>query len=102
MHTAKQRVMKCATMTSGFESSLSKEMKAAEEEEDDDWRSSSSTTTSSSIGRNSDADVSGRSSDGGDCDDENEVQSSYNGGLNIMDSLQQVLPMRFVHHLLSN
>ncbi|KAG8491397.1 hypothetical protein CXB51_014588 [Gossypium anomalum] len=83
-------VMKCPTMTSGFEPSPSKDMPAAEEEEDD-WRSSSSTTTSSSIGRNSDADVSGRSSDG---DDENEVQSSYNGGLSMMDSLQRVLPMR--------
>ncbi|GMJ07562.1 hypothetical protein HRI_004425400 [Hibiscus trionum] len=72
-----------------FDSSPPKERK---EEAEDDRRSSSSTTTSSSIGRNSD-DVSGRSSDGGDCD-ENEVQSPYKGGLNMMDSLQQVLPMR--------
>ncbi|XVE70832.1 hypothetical protein DITRI_Ditri10aG0101900 [Diplodiscus trichospermus] len=78
-----RRVIKCACDSSTFESTPVKE---------DDWRSSSSPTTSSSIGRNSD-DVSGRSSDGGDCD-ENEVQSSYKGGLDMMDSLQQVLPMR--------
>ncbi|XWS70175.1 hypothetical protein CRYUN_Cryun03dG0026200 [Craigia yunnanensis] len=89
--------MNCACDSSIFESTPVKETKEVvveEEEEGDDWRSSSSTTnTSSSIGRNSDDDVSGRSSDGGDCD-ENEVQSSYKGGLDIMDSLQQVLPMR--------
>ncbi|XVE97769.1 hypothetical protein REPUB_Repub03eG0047400 [Reevesia pubescens] len=87
-----RRVMNYACDTSRFESTPVKERKEVEEEEDDDWRSSSSTTTSSSIGRNSD-DVSERSSDGGDCD-ENEVQSSYKGGLDMMDSLEQVLPMR--------
>ncbi|OMO86453.1 hypothetical protein COLO4_21151 [Corchorus olitorius] len=90
------RVMKCACDTARFESTpAAKETKILDvEEEEDDWRSSSSTTTSSSIGRNSDDDVSGRSSDGGDCD-ENEVQSSYKGGgLDMMDSLEQVLPMR--------
>ncbi|XP_039016829.1 uncharacterized protein LOC120147554 [Hibiscus syriacus] len=81
--------MECATFTFRFESTAPKGRK---EEAEDDWRSSSSTTTSSSIGRNSD-EVSGRSSDGGDCD-ENEVQSRYKGGSNMMDSLQQVLPMR--------
>ncbi|XVE53832.1 hypothetical protein DITRI_Ditri03aG0033600 [Diplodiscus trichospermus] len=93
------RVMKCECDTSRFESTPVKERKEVveaeeeeEEEEEDDWRSSSSTTTSSSIGRNSD-DVSGRSSNGGDCE-ENEVQSSYKGGLDMMDSLEQVLPMR--------
>ncbi|KAB2027539.1 hypothetical protein ES319_D05G038800v1 [Gossypium barbadense] len=62
------------------------------EVEEDDWRSSSSTTTTSSswIGMNSNG-----SADGGDCDgDDDEVESSYKGGLDIMDSLQQVLPMR--------
>ncbi|XWS17582.1 hypothetical protein CRYUN_Cryun33cG0079400 [Craigia yunnanensis] len=86
--------MNCTCDTSSFESKpveVKKEV-VVEVEEEDDWRSSSSTTTSSSIGRNSD-DVSGRSSDGGDCE-ENEVQSSYKGGLDIMDSLEQVLPMR--------
>ena len=91
-----RRVMNCPCDSSRFESTPVKETKEVVEEEDD-WRSSSSNTTSSSIGRNSD-DVSGRSSDGGDCD-ENEVQSSYKGGLDIMDSLQQVLPMRFVSPL---
>ncbi|GMI94961.1 hypothetical protein HRI_003165400 [Hibiscus trionum] len=92
------RVMNCACDASRFESSPMKERKrlstAAEEEED--WRgSSSATTTSSSIGRNSDDDddVSGRSSDGGGSE-ENEVQSSYKGPLDMMNSLEQVLPMR--------
>ncbi|KAL4284536.1 hypothetical protein GQ457_16G002150 [Hibiscus cannabinus] len=86
--------MECATDTFRFESTplQATTEKAAEE---DDWRSLASTTTtsSSSIGKNSDDDVSGRSSDGGGCD-ENEVQSPYEGGLNMTDSLQQVLPMR--------
>ncbi|MBA0846801.1 hypothetical protein Goshw_007600 [Gossypium schwendimanii] len=94
------RVMNCACDSSKFESPPPvKETKqlllaetAAVEEEEDDWRVSSSTTTSSSIGRNSD-EVSGISSDGGDCE-ENEVQSSYNGPLDMMNSLEQVLPMR--------
>ncbi|KAK8509152.1 hypothetical protein V6N12_018240 [Hibiscus sabdariffa] len=87
----------CVSDTLGFESTPLEERKTTAEKvaEEDDWRSSASTTTtsSSSIGRNSDDDVSGRSSDGGGCD-ENEVQSPYKGGLNMMDSLQQVLPMR--------
>ncbi|KAK8503205.1 hypothetical protein V6N13_025964 [Hibiscus sabdariffa] len=81
--------MECAGDTFRFESTTLKERK---EEAEDDRRSSSPTTTSSSIGRNSD-DVSGRSSDGGDCDGD-EVQSPYKDDLNTMDSLQQVLPMR--------
>ncbi|XVF35259.1 hypothetical protein REPUB_Repub18cG0130100 [Reevesia pubescens] len=97
------RVMKCACDASRFDQSTpvkEKKQVAREEEveEEEDWRRSSSSTTtsssSSSIGRNSDDDVSGRSSDGGDCDYENEVQSSYKGGLDMMDSLEQVLPMR--------
>ncbi|XWS72373.1 hypothetical protein CRYUN_Cryun02cG0034600 [Craigia yunnanensis] len=83
--------MNCPCDTYRFESTPVKEKKEVVDE--DDWRrSSSSTTTSSSIGRNSD-DVSGRSLDGGDFD-ENEVQSSFKGGLDMLDSLQQVLPMR--------
>ncbi|GLT75989.1 hypothetical protein SLA2020_476760 [Shorea laevis] len=77
-----------------FESpSLATERKVEEE----DCRSLSGTTSSSSIGRNSDEDhdghVSGRSSDGGDCE-ENEVQSSYKNPLDMMDSLEEVLPIR--------
>ncbi|XVF89015.1 hypothetical protein PTKIN_Ptkin19aG0097300 [Pterospermum kingtungense] len=83
------RVIKCGACDT------SPPVNEGEEEEEEDWRStSSSTTTSSSIGRNSD-DVSGRSSDGGDCEENDEVQSSYKGGgLDMMDSLEQVLPMR--------
>ncbi|KHF97380.1 Arginine--tRNA ligase, cytoplasmic [Gossypium arboreum] len=64
------------------------------EVEEDDWRSSSSTTTTSSswIGMNSDG-----STDGGDCDeDDDEVESSYKGGLDIMDSLQQKRDLKFL------
>ncbi|KAE8671171.1 Detected protein of unknown function [Hibiscus syriacus] len=88
------RVMRCACDISSFESppSTVKERKrlSKAEEEDEDWGCSSSTTTSSSIGRNSDDDddESGRSSDGGDCD-ENEVQSYYKGPLDRMDSIEQ-------------
>ncbi|KAK8654778.1 hypothetical protein V6N13_107377 [Hibiscus sabdariffa] len=81
------RVMKCGCDSSRFESPV-KEMKrfptASVAEEEEDWRGSSSVTTSSSIGRNSDDD------DGGDC----EVQSSYKGPLDMMNSLEQVLPIR--------
>ncbi|KAJ0091630.1 hypothetical protein Patl1_13759 [Pistacia atlantica] len=65
--------------------------KAAEEQEakERNWCSSSST---SSIGRNSD--LSGRSSSDGEDGEENEVQSCYKGPLNMMDSLEEVLPIR--------
>lgn len=79
---------------SGMACNASTAVNQRKEVEEDDWRSSSSTTTTSSswIGMNSDG-----SADGGDCDeDDDEVESSYKGGLDIMDSLQQVLPMRFV------
>ncbi|GLT65896.1 hypothetical protein SLA2020_382960 [Shorea laevis] len=63
-------------------------------EEEDECRSTSGTTSSSSIKRNSDEDDDGhvfrRSSDGGDCK-ENEVQSSYKHPLDMMDSLEEVL-----------
>lgn len=53
-----------------------------------------STTSSSSIGRNSD-DVSSERSIGENESEENEVQSSYNGGaLHSMEALEEVLPIR--------
>lgn len=55
--------------------------------------SSSATSTTSSIGRNSDDVSSGRSLEGEDCG-ENEGQSSYNGPLDMMDALEEVLPIR--------
>ncbi|KAE8675069.1 hypothetical protein F3Y22_tig00111701pilonHSYRG00073 [Hibiscus syriacus] len=77
------RVMKCACDASRFELPPS-----ATEEEEEDWRGSgsSSATTSSSIGRNSD-------DDDVSCE-ENEVQSSYEGPLDMMNSIEQVLGMR--------
>lgn len=51
---------------------------------------SPSPSSSSSIGRNSDV-----SSDGEDCG-ENEAQSSYKGPLDMMEALEEVLPIRFV------
>ncbi|KAK3436074.1 hypothetical protein EUGRSUZ_C00733 [Eucalyptus grandis] len=51
-----------------------------------------STSASSSIGKNSDDDTGNRSS-GGDDGEENEVQSSYKGPLEMMDALEEVLPM---------
>ncbi|CAL0319099.1 unnamed protein product [Lupinus luteus] len=50
----------------------------------------SSTTTTSSIGNDSDACVSSSETESA----ENEAHSSYNAPLQIMDSLQQVLPIR--------
>lgn len=68
--------------------------KEEREEEEENWCSSSAT---SSIGRNSD--LSGRSTTDGDDDgDDNEVQSAYNGPLDMMNSLEEVLPVRFVFH----
>ncbi|XP_031496451.1 protein OXIDATIVE STRESS 3 LIKE 2-like [Nymphaea colorata] len=61
---------------------------------DDDSRcSSTSSTSSSSIGRNSSSGAGSRSSDGED-GGEPEVQSSYKGPLDAMDSLEQSLPIR--------
>lgn len=59
------------------------------EGEDEDDQCSSSTT--SSIGKDSDE------SKCGDIDDENEAQSAYkyDEPLNMMDSLQDLLPIRF-------
>ncbi|GLT25464.1 hypothetical protein SLA2020_005900 [Shorea laevis] len=61
---------------------------------EDECTSTSGMTSSSLIRKNSDkdddGDVSGRSSDGGDCK-ENEVQSLYENPLDMMDSLEEVL-----------
>ncbi|KAF7817347.1 serine/arginine repetitive matrix protein 2 [Senna tora] len=57
----------------------------------DDQCSTSSSSTSS-IGRNSDL-SSDRSTGDEDCG-ENEVQSAYNGPLDMMESLEEVLPIR--------
>ncbi|KAM7258569.1 hypothetical protein ACFE04_014310 [Oxalis oulophora] len=67
----------------------SEQQQQLQKEEEERCSSSSTTTTastasSSSIGRNSDDD-----------DEENEeVQSVFNGSLDMMDSLEEVLPMR--------
>lgn len=53
---------------------------------------SSSSSSSSSIGKNSDLSVRS-SSDGEDCE-ENEAQSSYKGPLEMMEALEEVLPIR--------
>lgn len=53
---------------------------------------SASTSSSSSIGKNSD--LSERSSSDGEECEENEAQSSYKGPLDVMEALEQVLPLR--------
>lgn len=56
--------------------------------------SSPSSSATSSIGR--DSDDGGKSSeDGGDDAGENEVESPYKGPLEMMESLEQVLPVRW-------
>ncbi|KAL1204251.1 Protein OXIDATIVE STRESS 3 LIKE 1 [Cardamine amara subsp. amara] len=59
----------------------------------DSSSSSPSSSASSSIGRNSD-DGRKSSEDGGDDAGENEVESPYKGPLEMMESLEQVLPVR--------
>ncbi|KAE9603669.1 hypothetical protein Lalb_Chr11g0063351 [Lupinus albus] len=49
-----------------------------------------STTTSSSIGNDSDADASSSETE----NEQNESHSSYNGSLDMMDSIEEVLPIR--------
>lgn len=56
--------------------------------------SSTATSSNSSIGRNSDSGVGSVSSDPDDSG-EPEVQSSYRGPLDTMDSLEDSLPMRY-------
>ncbi|KAH7523886.1 hypothetical protein FEM48_Zijuj06G0059500 [Ziziphus jujuba var. spinosa] len=53
---------------------------------------STSSSSSSSIGKNSD--LSGRSSSDGEECEENEAQSSYKGPLEMMEALEEVLPVR--------
>ncbi|XP_061374862.1 protein OXIDATIVE STRESS 3 LIKE 1 [Gastrolobium bilobum] len=62
-------------------------------EDEDEPCSSSTTSSSSSIGK--DSDVSSET-ESGENENENEAQSAfkYNGSLDMMDSLQQVLPIR--------
>ena len=55
--------------------------------------SSSSPSSSSSIGKNSD--LSERSCSDEEDSEENEAQSSYKGPLEMMDALEEVLPMRY-------
>lgn len=55
--------------------------------------STSSSSSSSSIGKNSD--LSERSSSDGEECEENEAQSSYKGPLDMMESLEEVLPVRY-------
>ncbi|KGN55382.1 vitellogenin-2 [Cucumis sativus] len=59
-----------------------------EEADESNTCSSASTSSSSSIGRNSDQ------SDDEDNGENDEVQSSYKGPLDMMDSLEEVLPVR--------
>lgn len=54
---------------------------------------STSSSSSSSIGKNSD--LSERSSSDGEECEENEAQSSYKGPLDMMESLEEVLPVRY-------
>ncbi|PON39633.1 hybrid signal transduction histidine kinase M-like protein [Trema orientale] len=54
--------------------------------------SSSPSSSSSSIGKNSD--LSERSCSDGEDSEENEAQSSYKGPLEMMDALEEVLPIR--------
>lgn len=58
----------------------------------DETSSASASASSSSIGKNSDLSVRS-SSDGDDCE-ENEAQSSYKGPLEMMEALEEVLPIR--------
>ncbi|XP_010493253.1 PREDICTED: uncharacterized protein LOC104770517 [Camelina sativa] len=53
-----------------------------------------SSASSSSIGMNSDDDGEKSSEDGGDDTGDNEVESPYKGSLEMMESLEQVLPVR--------
>lgn len=82
-----KRVVECA--------SLLFETRKGEEEDEakkyDDEACSSTTTSSSSIGKDSDAEACSETESA-----ENEAQSAYSGPLDMMDTLQQVLPIRFV------
>ena len=71
-----------------------------EKEAEESNTCSSASSSSSSIGRNSDQ--SARSSDGEESGESDEVQSSYKGPLDMMDSLEEVLPVRLVFFLLKH
>lgn len=67
------------------------------DQEDDRSSSFSSSSSSSSIGRNSDESPAGRSSSDGDGE---EVQSPFKpGGLDNLDTLEEVLPIKYVDYL---
>ncbi|KAA8546250.1 hypothetical protein F0562_003011 [Nyssa sinensis] len=63
-------------------------------EEREEGALDSSKSNSSSIGKNSDLSESGRSSADAEDSGDSEVQSSYKGPLNAMESLEEVLPIR--------
>ncbi|EXB74901.1 hypothetical protein L484_018609 [Morus notabilis] len=69
-----------------------KESNACNNETSSASASASASASSSSIGKNSDLSVRS-SSDGDDCE-ENEAQSSYKGPLEMMEALEEVLPIR--------
>uniref|UniRef100_A0A0V0HB31 Putative ovule protein n=1 Tax=Solanum chacoense TaxID=4108 RepID=A0A0V0HB31_SOLCH len=67
------------------------------DQEDDRSSSFSSSSSSSSIGRNSDDSPAGRSSSDGDGE---EVQSSFKpGGLDNLETLEEILPIKYVDFL---
>ncbi|KDP34021.1 hypothetical protein JCGZ_07592 [Jatropha curcas] len=85
----------CVATAAIFESPTETRVVDAEEEraEVNECSSSAASSTTSSIGK--DSDLSGReSSDGENCEEENEVQSAYKGTLDAMDALEEALPMR--------
>ena len=59
----------------------------------DDYECSTSSSSTSSIGRNSD--LSSERSMEDDDSGENEAQSAYKGPLDMMESLEEVLPVRY-------
>lgn len=66
------------------------------DQEDDRTSSFSSSSSSSSIGRNSDDSPAGRSSSDGDGE---EVQSPFKpGGLDNLNTLEEVLPIKYVDY----
>ncbi|XP_019415118.1 PREDICTED: uncharacterized protein LOC109326770 [Lupinus angustifolius] len=69
-------------------SALFESRKSDDEEEEEACYST--TTSSSSIGNDSDADATSSETE----NEENEAHSSYNGPLDMMDSLEEVLPIR--------
>ncbi|EEF46150.1 protein OXIDATIVE STRESS 3 LIKE 2 [Ricinus communis] len=62
--------------------------------EDECSSPTSSTTSCSSIGKNSDLWEGESSSDSEDCKEESEVQSVYKGKIDLLDALEDALPIR--------